>query len=400
MSGEQENPAVTRFREYLRINTMQPNPDYDAALVYIKKQADDMGLEFRRLESGLENRQLGLVTWKGSKPDMKAILLTGHMDVVPVFPDKWTYEPFSAHKDEKGDIYARGSQDMKCCSCWYLEAIRRFQAEGKTFARTIHVLFTPDEEIGSAPTELFVKSQEFKDLNLIFGLDEGLANPGQQMRVFYGERSVWWIKVICGGNPGHGSMFIEGTAGKKLQFIINKFMGMRDENEKKFNANPADGLGAVTTINLTMLEGGVQPNVVPANLSATFDMRVPPTEDFKALKSKLQGWCTEAGGDVELDFLQYGEQPYTVKCTSDNPWWQAFSSACKAVDVELQPEIFPAGTDSRFFRQSGVDMLGFSPMNNTPILLHDHNEFLSESVFLRGIDVYCSIIPALADLIV
>ena len=50
--------------------------------------------------------------------------------------------------------------------------------------------------------------------------------------------------------------------------------------------------------------------------------------------------------------------------------------------------------------QSGVDMLGFSPMNNTPILLHDHNEFLSEAVFLRGIDVYCSVIPALADLMV
>ena len=36
-------------------------------------------------------------------------------------------------------------------------------------------------------------------------------------------------------------------------------------------------------------------------------------------------------------------------------------------------------------------------MNNTPILLHDHNEFLNENVFLRGIEIYCEIITALGN---
>ena len=41
--------------------------------------------------------------------------------------------------------------------------------------------------------------------------------------------------------------------------------------------------------------------------------------------------------------------------------------------------------------------MGFSPMNRTPILLHDHNEFLNEQVFLSGIDVYQRLILALSS---
>jgi len=65
--------------------------------------------------------------------------------------------------------------------------------------------------------------------------------------------------------------------------------------------------------------------------------------------------------------------------------------------LAVKCEIFPAATDSRFLRRIGVPALGFSPMNRTPILLHDHNEYLDEDVFLRGIDVYEKIIPALAN---
>lgn len=47
--------------------------------------------------------------------------------------------------------------------------------------------------------------------------------------------------------------------------------------------------------------------------------------------------------------------------------------------------------------QLGYPAIGFSPMNNTPILLHDHNEYLNEKVFLRGIEIYCEIITALGN---
>ncbi len=63
----------------------------------------------------------------------------------------------------------------------------------------------------------------------------------------------------------------------------------------------------------------------------------------------------------------------------------------------MQPRIFPAATDSRFVREKGFPAIGFSPMSNTPILLHDHNEYLHRDTFLTGIDFYEELIPALAD---
>ncbi|KAK3767604.1 hypothetical protein RRG08_003865 [Elysia crispata] len=396
--SEKEHPSVTRFRKYLRINTIQPSPNYYPALDFLKQEAEEIGLDFKVIETGLEGKPLGLMTWKGSNPSLKSILLTSHMDVVPVFPDEWKYEPFSAHKDEKGDIFARGSQDMKCVTSWYLESLRRLKSEGKSFARTIHLLFTADEEIGSKPTMKFVETQEFKDLNASFGLDEGIANPGSKMRVFYGERSVWWLKITCKGQPGHASAFIENTAVKKLHNVLTSCLAFREQQENLFKANPEAGMGAVTSLNVTILEGGVQPNVVPASMSASVDMRITPTVEASEVKAMIKKWCEDAGPDVDFEMLVDGVSKEMVSTTDDNPWWVAFRDACTSENVDIQKEIFPAATDSRFFRKAGIDMLGFSPMNNTPILLHDHNEFLNEKVFLRGIDIYCKIIPALADL--
>ncbi len=48
-------------------------------------------------------------------------------------------------------------------------------------------------------------------------------------------------------------------------------------------------------------------------------------------------------------------------------------------------------------REVGIPALGFSPMNHTPVLLHDHNEFLNEKVFLRGIDIFEDIIVEMAS---
>lgn len=37
----------------------------------------------------------------------------------------------------------------------------------------------------------FVKTDEFRALNVGFSLDEGIASPGEEFPVFYAERSVW-----------------------------------------------------------------------------------------------------------------------------------------------------------------------------------------------------------------
>jgi aminoacylase len=64
--------------------------------------------------------------------------------------------------------------------------------------------------------------------------------------------------------------------------------------------------------------------------------------------------------------------------------------------LKIDAQIFPAATDSRFIRNKNIPAFGFSPMVFTPTLLHDHNEFLNEQVFLKGIEIFVSMITDLA----
>lgn len=120
------------------------------------------------------------------------------MDVVPVYRDKWTHDPFGAEIDSEGRIYARGAQDMKCVGTQYLGAIRSLQRQGFAPKRTIHVLFVPDEEIGgSLGMSVIVKSEAFRALNVAFALDEGIASANEQFPIYYAERSAWCKQQIC-----------------------------------------------------------------------------------------------------------------------------------------------------------------------------------------------------------
>lgn len=68
-------------------------------------------------------------------------------------------------------------------------------------------------------------------------------------------------------------------------------------------------------------------------------------------------------------------RPLMTSTNESNPWWSVFEQAITAVGGKLaKPEILASTTDARYIRELGIPALGFSPMTNTPILLHDHNE--------------------------
>ncbi|XP_044531240.1 aminoacylase-1A-like isoform X4 [Gracilinanus agilis] len=326
-----EHPSVTLFRQYLQIRTVQPEPNYDEAVLFLEKIASDLGLECQKVEVA-PGRVVTILTWQGTDPRLHSLVLNSHTDVVPVFEEHWNHDPFEAFKDTQGNIYARGL---------------------------------------ASPTETFV--------------------------VFYSERSPWWLRITSSGNPGHGSRFIENTAAEKLHRVVTSVLEFREQEKLRLQSDPSLTLGAVTSVNLTVLQGGVAYNVVPATMSAGFDFRVAPDVDLKAFEKRIQGWCQEAGEGVTYQFQQKWTEPRITATDDSNPWWAEFSRVCKEMNLTVKPEIFPAATDSRYLRAAGVPALGFSPMNLTPVLLHDHNEFLNEAVFLRGIDIYVRLLPALAS---
>jgi len=189
-----EDSAVDCFRQYLRIKTVQPKPDYYGAIEFLQKIVTDIGLEHHIIQVDAE-RPILVATWIGKEPSLPSILLNSHTDVVPVYADQWKYDPFEAIKEE-GRIYGRGTQDMKCVTIQYLKAIQRLKEKGIQTKRTIHLTFMPDEEVGGVlAMQAFLKSNEWKKLNVGFALDEGLANPTEKFTVFYGERMPWCKKM-------------------------------------------------------------------------------------------------------------------------------------------------------------------------------------------------------------
>jgi len=403
---------VESFQRYLRMKTVHPNPDYSLVDPFMRDYADRFGFRLR-CEEFVAGHPIFVLTWDGSDACAPSIVLLSHMDVVPVDTEKWTKDPWSGHLVD-GKIYGRGAQDMKCVGVQYLEACGSLKSEGVVPLRTVHILFVPDEEIGGGRgIKPLLSSELWKKLGPGFLLDEGLASPSPSFSVFYGERKIWWIRVKACGPAGHGSRFIPNTAVQQLNKVLARIEKYHEEQRVLLMGSCSCGkqLGDFTTANVTMLSAGnpnpstPQYNVIPTEAYAGVDIRIPATVNLEEFKRTLDEWCAVEGGGVSWEPLAQvcGEGPlFTSNPTTpvegpDAHWWRVFSGALGSKGWAVHPpSIFPAATDSRWVRlMSGIPCLGFSPIRSTPILLHDHDEFLSVEALLEGIRVYKDVLPAL-----
>ncbi|XP_055906622.1 aminoacylase-1-like [Eupeodes corollae] len=399
MSAWEENDEIKFFREYLRIPSVGPNIDYEPCVAFIIKQVESLGLPYQILRPGGVDQPIVVVTWLGTNPELPSIMLNSHMDVVAAFPENWSHPPFAADIDSEGRIFARGAQDMKSIGMQYLAAIRALKNAGvAALKRTIHVTFVPDEESGGKlGMDKFVQTNDFKKLNIGFTLDEGRASPDEAFIVNYSERSMWRLHLKISGPTGHGSLLHSNTAGEKLNYLLEKLMNLRQQQVDRLKNDKNLTTGEVLTINLTKVNGGVQTNIVPASIVAVFDIRIPHDMDHEELDKKIKTWCTEAGGDVEVFYELKEPRIEPTKLDESNIFWTAFKSAFDELGLKMKLLITPGGTDSRYLRQLGIPALGFGPMNLTPTLLHANDEFLKAETYLKGIDIYKTIIPKLAN---
>lgn len=69
---------------------------------------------------------------------------------------------------------------------------------------------------------------------------------------------------------------------------------------------------------------------------------------------------------------------------ASNLWWKTFVASAAKLGLNVSAEVFPGATYSRFLREKGIPAFGFSRMNHTPFLMHDHSEYLSECVPARN----------------
>ena len=341
------------------------------------------------------------------------MLLNAHLDVVPVEAARWSVDPFAGAVRD-GKVYGRGAQDMKCVAVQYLAAIRRLVGRGlRPAARDVVLTFVPDEEVGGGRgMKLLLLHERMAAIAPAFCLDEGLASPDDRARVYFGERKIWWVRVTSSGAVGHGSRLVPGTAVPKLLRVLDRFAALREESVRALEDGHGCGkqLGDVTSVNVTVLSAGnpdrdaFQYNVIPSTAFAGIDIRIPATADLPAFKATVDAWCAEAGEGVEWAIVAGLADGALANAVTDTgadegaAWYALFKGAAAAGGCAThEPSVFPAATDCRWIRQIlGVPALGFSPMTRTPVLLHDHDEFLSVDEFVRGVGVYEALIPALA----
>ncbi|TDG49582.1 hypothetical protein AWZ03_004073 [Drosophila navojoa] len=394
----ENNEEIKIFREYLRIKSVHPDVDYTGCVEFIKRQAASLDLPVDVVYPVNDANPVVIVKWLGTQPELPSIMLNSHMDVVPVFPEHWTHDPFSADLDDEGRIYARGTQDTKGIGTQYLAAIRVLKAQGYQPKRSIYVTFVPDEELGGVlGMQGFVKGQYFKELNAGFCLDEGCSNIDDSYLIFYAERTAWQIRFKVSGTTGHGSQLLPNTAAEKLNYLVTKLLEYRTSQMERIKDLPNKFSGEVTSVNLTILSGGVQNNVLPPLLEAVFDIRIAIDVDLVAFEQQIRDWCAEAGSGIEIQFERKDEFSPVTKIDASNPFWTAFQNSLNEQNLKCTPIVCPGCTDSRFLRPLGVSALGFSPMKNMPILPHAHDEYTRADIYLHGIEVYTKIIPAIAS---
>lgn len=446
LSSAEAEAAITSFQNIIRYPTVSSTAPttgaYEECAQYLLSQLQSVScLEgCSILDESPDKCPVVIARWRGVHEDWPVIILNSHYDVVPAAEDDWTVDPFAGLRKD-GKVFGRGAQDMKCVCVQYIEAIRKLHSINPSFRpqRTIHLTFVPDEEVGGAGMMALLSSTLYKSMpGVALALDEGLASTDETYSLFYGERLPWWVDVTATGKTGHGSRFIDSTAVEQIIGVSNRALQFRKEQrdilhgtgnlecncahavaakrQKLLNSLRKSGkmaLGDVTSLNITALEAGVKVgdtiayNCVPPVAKLAFDIRISPHVEPKEIGDMIDTWCQECsaspdeGYQVEWKSL-HGMGPMNDKhalteVDASNPWFEVFSSAMKDMGHEIVPQVFPAATDSRFLRELGIKAFGFSPMRNTEIMLHENDEYLEESVFIEGIEVYVRLIEALGS---
>lgn len=100
------------------------------------------------------------------------------------------------------------------------------------------------------------------------------------------------------------------------------------EFEKLRLTNSNLDVGDVTSINLTMLNGGCQTNVVPPELTVNFDVRLGVDVNVSKMENTVLKWCKEAGEGVSVEFIEKNPYIQPTSINEENPWWVTFKNEC------------------------------------------------------------------------
>ena len=140
-----EADAVALTQALVRTNSINPPGDEAATAALVTKQLEGSGFRVEHHSFGSKRYNL-IADLPGSASAETPLVLTGHLDTVPLGSASWRQDPFGGEIDG-GRLYGRGASDMKAgIAAMTLAAIRA--AAGPRLRRGLRLVFTGGEETG------------------------------------------------------------------------------------------------------------------------------------------------------------------------------------------------------------------------------------------------------------
>ena len=146
-----EDDAVEICQELIRIpsvNLGEGDGDERAAAEYVAERLAEVGLEPTILQSA-PRRTSVVARFEGADSSRGALLMHGHLDVVPAQSEDWQVDPF-AGEIRDGCVWGRGAVDMKDSIAMSLAVVRALPRSSRKPPRDLVLAFVADEEAGSA----------------------------------------------------------------------------------------------------------------------------------------------------------------------------------------------------------------------------------------------------------
>ena len=387
--------------DLIRIDTSNPGdhsgPGERKAAEYVAAQLADVGLKSTLLESHAKRTSV-VARLAGQDPSRPALLVHGHLDVVPANAADWQYDPFSGEVAD-GCVWGRGAVDMKDMDAMMLAVVRQRLREGRPPARDVVLAFPADEEAGGTWGARWLvenHAELFEGVTEAVGEVGGFSLTLGRQRLYLlqtAEKGLAWMRLTARGTAGHGSMIQRDNAVTELAEAIGR-LGRHDwpvrmiPSVRAFLEGAAEALGvefmpndpelslskigAVSriigatlrnTVNPTVLKAGYKVNVVPQTATAEVDGRFLPgyEEEFFAELDRV------LGPGVTREFIH---SDIAVETTPDGALYEAMTSALVAEDPDAQviPYCLSAGTDAKSFSRLGIRCFGFTPLQLPPEL--------------------------------
>jgi acetylornithine deacetylase/succinyl-diaminopimelate desuccinylase-like protein len=399
MAEQVDPPAldevVTFTSDLIRIDTTnrgggdcreRPAAEYAAA------RLADAGIEPVLLER-TQGRTNVVARIEGTDPAAGALLLHGHLDVVPAAAADWSVHPFSGEIRD-GVVWGRGAVDMKNMDAMILAVVRGWARQGVRPRRDIVIAFTADEEASAEDGSGFLADEHPE---LFEGCTEGVSESGaftfhdgagrQIYPIAAGERGTAWLKLTARGRAGHGSKVNRDNAVTHLAGAIARIgahewplrltptvraaltelaalygieTDLTDVDALLEKLGPAAKLVEPTlrnSANPTMLDAGYKINVIPGEAVAHVDGRYMPggEEEFRSTLDRL------TGPDVDWEFHH---REVALEAPVASPTFAGMRAAVEefAPEGHVVPFCMSGGTDAKQFSRLGITGYGFTPL--------------------------------------